>query len=117
VFIAHCNFDGQNYQGWEVPSEIKELLADKEIIIVQFDMDALMERLCAGGIPMVNWVDARNLALYAYPQPHLDNWKNMRDGRQFVTIKLGRCTALRNTESPLYLYRVDHKVGQFFFFF
>jgi hypothetical protein len=37
---------------------------------------------------MVNWVDARNLALYAYPQPHLDNWKNMRDGRQFVTMKL-----------------------------
>jgi hypothetical protein len=88
VLIVHCNFDGANYQGRLVPNVIKALLADAEILVVQFDMDTLMERLCAGGIPMNNWVDARNLALAAYPQPHIEDCKNMRDGRPFVATQL-----------------------------
>jgi hypothetical protein len=88
LLVVHCNFDGHSYQGRKVPDEIKALLADKDIMVVQFNMDTLLERLCAGGIPMCNWIDARNLALAAYPQPHIDKCRNMRDGRHFVASQL-----------------------------
>jgi hypothetical protein len=62
LLIVHCNFDGYNYQGRKVPKEIEEILRDPEILMIQFDMVTLKERLDAGDIRYNGWVDARNLA-------------------------------------------------------
>jgi hypothetical protein len=112
TLVIHCNFDGHTYQGQTIPTLIQELLADKEIMVVQFGIELVMEKLKGGGVLITSWVEAKNLAMLAYPQPEL-NVADMKNGISFVALMLDAPTRIYSVKTRDRLSRKErfHTAG------
>jgi hypothetical protein len=83
--VVHCNFNGFRYNGHRIPTEILSLLANVDIMVIQFGMELVME--VSRRRSRSNWVEAKNLAMLAYPQPELEV-AHMKSGISFVALML-----------------------------
>jgi hypothetical protein len=89
LLVVHANFNGYTYQGQLIPDPIKDLLRNPDILLLQFGIENVLERLSAGGIISNAWVDVRNIAMLAYPQPEFGNdVSKMKDGIDYVARML-----------------------------
>jgi hypothetical protein len=89
ILVVHVNFNGFTYQGKMVPNPILDLLKNADILLIQFGIKNVLERLSAGGIISNAWVDARNITMLAYPQPEFGNdVGKMKDGIDYVARML-----------------------------
>jgi hypothetical protein len=66
VLVIHCQFNGQKYDGHEIPDDMLELLADPNIIKIQFGIKDVLSKLTAGGVLVKSWAEAKNIAMIAY---------------------------------------------------
>jgi hypothetical protein len=93
VLVIHCQFNGRKYEGHEIPGDILELLADPNIIKVQFGIKEVLSKLTAGGVLVKSWAEAKNVAMIAYPQPAVAA-AQMKSGKPFVAEMLDAPTKL-----------------------
>lgn len=93
VLVIHCNYNGRKYDGHEIPEEMLELLADANIIKVQFGIKDVLSKLTAGGVVVKSWVEAKNITMIAYPQPSVQVTQ-MKSGNPFVADILDAPTKL-----------------------
>jgi hypothetical protein len=87
VLVIHCQFNGRKYDGHEIPEDMLELLADPNIIKIQFGIKDVLSKLTAGGVLVKSWAEAKNIAMIAYPQPSVAV-AQMKSGKPFVAEML-----------------------------